>query len=40
MFSKQSWIVPAASILVSFLGVSAANAEDSQCYTVASLQGS
>jgi hypothetical protein len=41
MFNKKSSFVPAAFILISFLGVSAANAQDSACpYTLASLQGS
>ncbi len=40
MFSKKSLFVPAALILTSFLGVSAANAEPPHCYTLASLQGS
>jgi hypothetical protein len=40
MFSRKSLFVPAALILTSFLGVSAANAENPQCYTLASLQGS
>ena len=39
MFSKKIWFVPAASILLSFLGVSTANADEPQCYTVASLRG-
>lgn len=38
MFSKKSLFVPAALILTSFLGVSAANAQI--CFTLASLQGS
>jgi len=41
MFGKQSLLVPAALILASFLGVSAANAQKTQpCYTLSSLQGS
>jgi len=41
MFSKKSLLVPAALILTSFLGVSAANAQRTQpCYTLASLKGS
>jgi len=41
MFSKKSLCVPAALILTSFLGVSAANAAPpTACYTLASLQGS
>jgi len=40
MFNKKSLFVPAALILGSFLGVSAANAENASCrYTLASLQG-
>jgi hypothetical protein len=41
MFNKKSSFVPAAFILVSFVGVSAANAQDLSCpYNLASLQGS
>src|ERR1035437_857786 len=41
MFNKKSSFVPAALILASFVGVSAANAQDTACpYTLASLQGS
>jgi len=41
MFNKKSLFVPAAIILASFLGASAANAQSSACpYTLASLQGS
>lgn len=41
MFHKKRLFVPAALILTSFFGVSAANAQDSTCaYTLASLQGS
>ena len=41
MSTKKSWIVPAAMVLTSFLGVSAANAQDPTCpYTQASIQGS
>jgi hypothetical protein len=41
MFSNKSLLVPAALILTSFLGVSAANAQKPQpCYTLASLKGS
>jgi hypothetical protein len=40
MFNKKSSFVPAALIFAAFLGVSAANAQDSACpYTLASLQG-
>jgi hypothetical protein len=40
MFNKKSSFVAATLVLASFLGVSAANAQDSACpYTVASLQG-
>src|ERR1035441_2353165 len=40
MFNKKSLFVPAALILASFLGVSAANAQSSACpYTIASLKG-
>ena len=37
MFNKKSFVVTAALI---FLGVSAANAENPPCYTLASIQGS
>lgn len=41
MFSKERLFVPAALILTSFFGVSAANAQDPACpYSLASLQGS
>jgi hypothetical protein len=41
MFSKKRLFVPAVSILTSFFGVSAANAQDPTCpYSLASLQGS
>ena len=40
MFNKKSLFVPAALILASFLGVSAANAQTQKCYTLASLKGS
>lgn len=40
MSNKKSWVVPAVMILVSFLGVSSANAENPACYTLASIQGS
>ncbi len=41
MFSKKRLFVPAVFIFTSFLGVSAANAQDAACpYTLASLQGS
>jgi hypothetical protein len=40
MFSKKRLFVPAALILISFLGVSAAKADNPQCFTLASLQGS
>jgi hypothetical protein len=40
MFSKKRLFVPAALILTSFFGVFAANAQNPQCFTVASLQGS
>jgi hypothetical protein len=40
MFNKRSLFVPAAVIFAAFLGVSAANAQNSAClYTLASLQG-
>jgi hypothetical protein len=40
MFSKKHLVVPAVIIFTSFLGVSAANAQDGACrYTLASLQG-
>jgi len=40
MFNKRSLFVPAAVIFGAFLGVSAANAQNSAClYTLASLQG-
>jgi len=42
MFHKRRLFVPAALVIISFFGVSAANAQNpnQQCYTVASLQGS
>ena len=40
MFSKKRLFVPAALILASFFGVSAANAQNPCPYTLASLQGS
>ena len=40
MSNKKSLFVPAALIFTSLLGVSAANAENPPCYTLASLQGS
>ena len=41
MFSKKTLFVPSALVLISVLGVSAANAQDATClYTLASLQGS
>lgn len=40
MFSKKSLFVPGALVFTSFLGVSAANAQNPGCYTLASLQGS
>jgi hypothetical protein len=40
VFNKTSWLVPAALILSSFLGVSAVRAENPACYTLTSLQGS
>jgi hypothetical protein len=39
MFSKKSLFVPAVLIFTSFLGVSAANAQNPKCYTLVSLQG-
>jgi hypothetical protein len=39
MFNKKSLFVPALVISISFLGVSAANAQTPRCYTLASLQG-
>jgi len=39
MFSTTRLFVPAALILTSFLGVSAANAQGTECYTLGSLQG-
>jgi len=39
MFNKKSLFVAAELIFISFLGVSAANAENPQCYTLASLEG-
>ena len=39
MFSKKSLFVPAVFVFISILGVSAANAQSSKCYTAASLQG-
>jgi hypothetical protein len=39
MFNKKSLLLPAVVVFFSFLGVSAARAQDKQCYTVASLQG-
>src|SRR5690349_20890271 len=40
MFNKRGLFVPAAVIFSAFLGVSAANAQNSAClYTLASLQG-
>jgi hypothetical protein len=40
MFSMKSLFVPAALIFTSFLGVSTANAQNTRCYTLDSLQGS
>jgi hypothetical protein len=41
MSTKKSWFVPAALVLTSFVGMSAASAQDATCqYTLASLQGS
>jgi hypothetical protein len=40
MSNEKSWLVPALLVFVSFLGASAANAENPSCYTLASLQGS
>jgi hypothetical protein len=40
MLNKKSLIVATAFVFFGLLGVSAANAEDSQCYTVESLEGS
>jgi hypothetical protein len=40
MSNKKSLFVPAALLFVSFLAVSAASAENPQCYTLASIQGS
>jgi len=40
MFSNKSLFVPAALIITSFCGASAANAQSPQCYNLASLQGS
>jgi hypothetical protein len=39
MYNKKSSLVPAALLLVSFFGVSSANAQSSCPYSVASLQG-
>jgi hypothetical protein len=40
MLSNQRLFVPATLILTSFFGVSALNAQNPSCYTLASLQGS
>ena len=40
IFSMKSLFVPGALILTSFLGVSTANAQNTRCYTLESLQGS
>jgi hypothetical protein len=40
MFNKKSLIVATALVFVGLLGVSTANAEESQCYTAESLEGS
>ena len=40
MFNVKSVFVPTALISTCLLGVSAANAENPPCYTLASLQGS
>jgi hypothetical protein len=40
MFNKKHLLVPTALVLFGFLGVSGAKADDTDCYTNASLQGS
>jgi hypothetical protein len=40
MFNKKHSLVPTALVLFGFLGVSGAKADDTDCYTAASLQGS